>query len=414
MYKAHKIRIYPTPEQAASLGRAIGVARLAYNFAVSKWRGTAEGEKRPSANELSKLFNAEKKSLFSWMNEPSAQIFGKVTQWSIQQNFDKALQNCYSKRSKAPTFRSRSSSDTATVDNQAFKIKDKRLSFPNTPSIRMATPLRFENSKLVSCTISRSGKRWFAAVNVELVAAEQPPVHANPGSVIGVDLGLKTAVQLSTGEQYKFPVEALARKAKRLVRYSRSFARKCEAQRAQGQKLRSKRCLKVQEKIQHLHNDITNIRNDFWHKTTSDIASKFETVVIGDLNVKGMKALPTLGAKLQNVALGQFRPKLTYKILAASGKLIVADRWFASSKLCSECGEKNSSLKLGQSSWKCACGALHDRDLNAALNLRNLAVPVLPQVMGEVKTLESRKVEPRKRRSRDCEEVSTTERLIAA
>lgn len=190
----------------------------------------------------------------------------------------------------------------------------------------------------------------------------------------GVDLGVSALATLSTGETITGPKPHKALLG-RLQRLSRSLSRK--------QKGSANRA-KAKAKLARLHARIANIRMDALHKLTSDLTRRFHTIGIEDLNVRGMVKNRHLARSIADMGFFEFRRQLTYKAAMRGGQVVVADRWFASSKTCSACGHKLENLPLSARAWTCpSCGKTHDRDTNAAINLKHMAVSSTVSACGE-------------------------------
>jgi putative transposase len=229
----------------------------------------------------------------------------------------------------------------------------------------MRETLRF-SGKILSATISRTADQWFASITVD-TASNHLPRAENQG-VVGVDLGVSALATLSTGEKVAGakPHKALLSRLKRL---SRSLSRKVKG---------SANRHKAKHKLARLHAKIANIRQDSLHQLTTDLTRRFHTIGIEDLNVSGMVKNRHLSRAISDMGFFEFRRQLEYKAAMRGGVVVVADRFFASSKTCSACGEKAEKLPLSIRSWECStCGASHDRDVNAAINLANYASAAL-------------------------------------
>jgi len=189
-----------------------------------------------------------------------------------------------------------------------------------------------------------------------------------------VDLGVSALATLSTGETVEGPKPHKAL-LNRLRRLSRSLSRKQKGSNNRG---------KAKHKLARLHARIAHIRSDALHKLTTDLTRRFHTIGIEDLNVKGMVKNRHLARSIADMGFFEFRRQLDYKAAMRGGQVVVCDRWFASSKTCSNCGHKLDELALSARHWQCpACGMQHDRDINAALNLRNKAVSSTVSACGE-------------------------------
>ncbi|ACD84070.1 Transposon IS605 OrfB [Methylacidiphilum infernorum V4] len=249
--------------------------------------------------------------------------------------------------------------------------------------VAMAEALRFEG-KILGATVSRTADRWFVAIQVEVPDRIFHRRRTGDG-VVGLDFGVKAAATLSSGEAIDAP-RPLKAALRRLRIRSRRLSRKIEAAKVaagfapqarlpKGTKLPvSNNRRKSAATLARLHARVANVRADFTHKLTTRLCRKNQAVVIEDLHVKGMLANDRLARAISDVGLGMFREQIEYKARRYGTRLIIADRWYPSSRLCSVCGWKNEALTLKDRSWTCPeCGARHDRDFNAALNLKRLA-----------------------------------------
>jgi putative transposase len=223
----------------------------------------------------------------------------------------------------------------------------------------MREEVRFAG-RILSVTISRQADGWYASFAIEVV---YEPDSRSDDTVAGVDLGITALATLSDGSKVPAP-KPLRRYLQKLKRLSRSFSRKQRGSRNRA---------KAKTKLARLHRQIANIRADVLHKLTTSLTS-YRAIVIEDLNVTGMLANGNLSRAIADVGFFEFRRQLQYKAAMAGSRVLVADRWFPSSKLCSGCGAKNDALKLSDRIWTCAsCGTSHDRDVNAARNLARYA-----------------------------------------
>ena len=359
---AHKIELVLNDQERTYLSKAAGTARFSYNWALEAWKKQYEEchknpkMKKPTEASLRKQLNAIKREEFPWMLE----VTKCAPQMAIMQLGD-AFKNFFAGRAKYPQFRRKGVDDRFTLTNDQFRVVGSRLHIPHLKWIKMREELRFKG-KITSATLSRKADRWFVSINVELSDLSHLKTAENQG-VVGVDLGVLALATLSTGEVVEGPkpLKHLLRKVRRL---SKSLARK-----EKGSSNRQKAKIELAK----THAEIANIRKDALHKLTSDLTSRFHTIVIEDLNVSGMVKNRKLARAVADMGFYEFRRQLTYKAEMRGGEVIVADRFFPSSKLCSTCGDKLEELSLGVRKWTCSgCGTCHDRDVNAALNLKNL------------------------------------------
>jgi len=363
MYVAHRIRLDPNNVQATYLARAAGTARFAYNWALAEWQRQYEACKldpalpKPNEAALRRQLNAIKHEMFPWMLE----VTKNAPQMAIQQ-LGCAYKNFFEGRAGYPTFRRKGRDDRFTLTNDQFRVEAKRIRIPKLGWLRMCESLRFEG-KIVSASIVRSAGRWFASIVVDTSSSFLPPTE-NQG-VVGVDLGVSALATLSTGETFVGP-KALRSLLSRVKRLARSLSRKVKG---------SRNYTKAKIKLARLLARIADMRRDGLHKLTTSITRRFQTIGIKDLNVKGMLANHCLARSIADMAFGELRRQLEYKAAWCGGQVVVVNRWYPSSKTCSCCGHRLDVLGLQVRQWHCpTCGALHDRDVNAAINLRNMAV----------------------------------------
>jgi putative transposase len=364
MIRAHRIRLDPNNVQATCLARAVGVARFAYNWALDQWQQQYAAAKidpalpKPNETALRRQLNAIKRNDFPWMLE----VTKNAPQMAII-HLGQAFENFFAKRSRYPTFRCKGRDDHFTITTDQFKVEEKRIRIPKLGWVRMREPLRFAGH-IVSATISRHAGQWHASIAVDIPDDPQLPQAENQGAV-GVDLGINALATLSNGEKFAGP-KAMKTLLTRLRRLGRSLSRKVKG---------SSNRAKAKMKLARLHVRIADIRRNSQHQITTNITRRFATIVIEDLNVKGMLKNHRLARAIADMGFFEIRRQLTYKAARCGGTVVVADRWFASSKLCSACGFKVETLDLGARAWACpCCQEQHDRDINAAINLRNLAV----------------------------------------
>lgn len=374
MLIAHKIALDPNNAQATYMARAAGTARFAYNWALAEWKRQYDAWKadnslpKPSQAALRRQLNAIKREQFPWMLE----VTKNAPQMAIIQ-LGQAFQNFFAGRARYPQFRKKGVHDRFTLTNDQFDIDGSRIRIPNLGWVRMRETLRFAG-KIMSATVSRVADRWFVSIVVDTPDNSHLPKAESQGAV-GVDLGVSSLATLSTGEPPipgPKPHKALL---DRLHRLSRSLSRK-----AKGSANRRK----AKAKLAKLHARIASIRSDALHKLTTDLTRRFHTIGIENLNVRGMMRNRHLARSIADMGFFEFRRQLEYKAAMRGGKVVVADRFYASSKTCSSCGYKLEALPLALREWTCPeCGAIHDRDVNAAINLKNMAVSSTVSACGE-------------------------------
>ena len=387
MLTAHKIALNPNNAQATYFARASGTARFAYNWALAEWQRQYEAWKqddnlpKPSQAALRRQLNALKREQFPWMME----VTKNAPQMAIIQLGD-AFRNFWAGGANYPKFRKKGIHDRFSLSNDQFSVKDSRIRIPHLGWVRMRESLRFIG-KIMSATVSRVADKWFVSITVD---TEEPPErHAENQGAAGVDLGVSALATLSTGEKVVGPKphKALLKRQKRL---SRSLSRKHLAAKARmglsrGQPIPkgvrlpvSENAKKARAKLSRLHARIANIRQDALHKLTTDLTRRFHTIGIEDLSVRGMLKNHHLARSIADMSFFEFRRQLEYKAGRRRGLVVVADRWFPSTKTCSVCGTIQEKMPLAVRQWTCPdCGTTHDRDVNAARNLLALGLAAL-------------------------------------
>jgi putative transposase len=235
---------------------------------------------------------------------------------------------------------------------------------------KLARHVERGTARIRSATVSHRGGRWFVSFSVEITRNDLPT--AGPEAIVGVDLGVKSLAVLSTGEVIPNP-EHLEAAQRELRRLQRQASRRIRPDKRSGQKP-SQRWLQAQARIARLHTKVANARRDGLHKLTTRLAVRFGTIFIEDLNVSGMTRNRRLARRIAGAGMGEFRRQLGYKTTWRAGRLVVADRWYPSSKTCSNCGAVKAKLCLSERTYRCDhCGYTADRDHNAARNLASLA-----------------------------------------
>lgn len=374
MLMAHKICLHPNHCQATYFARAAGTARFAYNWALAQWQKQYDAWKldntqpKPSQAALRRELNAVKKDQFPWMLE----VTKNAPQMAIIQ-LGQAFQNFFAGRAKFPKFRKKGVHDRFSLSNDQFSVESSHIRIPHLGWVRIREALRF-TGKIMSATVSRVADKWFVSITVETVESPEPstPTKTENQGAVGVDLGVLALATLSTGQSIAGP-KAHKALLPRLQRLSRSLSRKVK-----GSENRQK------TKLARLHARIGNIRKDALHQLTTHLTRRFHTIGIEDLNVRGMVKNRHLSRAVSDMGFFEFRQQLQYKAMQRGGVVVVADRWYPSSKTCSHCGYKLAQLPLSVREWRCpSCDTPHDRDVNAAVNLRNMAVSSTVSVCAE-------------------------------
>jgi putative transposase len=379
--QAFRFALDPTPAQERALCSHAGAARFAWNWGLNACRERYDAEgKWWSGVDLHKLWNTAKKTdpALAWWGENSKCVYQEAFR-----DLDRALRDFIAsrkgtrkgKRLGFPKFKKRGRCrdsfrfSTGTMRCAGRTVTLPRLGTIGTHESTRKLTRRLENgtARILSATVSRTAQRWYVSFTVEVDRAV-PDRHARPGSTVGVDLGVKTLLTAvdDQGEVIGIPgPKALKAGLRKLRRLARAHSRK-----AKGSANRAK----ATRKLARHHARVAGVRADALHKATSELADRYETIVVEDLNVTGMLANRSLARAITDQGFGEARQMLEYKTGWNAGHLLVADRWFPSSKTCSGCGGRKPSLTLAERTFHCEhCGLVLDRDVNAAINLRDLA-----------------------------------------
>ena len=378
MNLTHKIEVDPNNKQKTYFKKACGVSRHAWNWGLNRWNELYEIKKNLPEDEkssinisgmsLKKEYNSIKRTEFPWACE--------VTKYASQQPFIQ-LQLAWNRffkpslKSNRPKFKKKNKSvDSFYIGGDQTRVKGKKIWIPSLGLVRLKENLRFEG-KINSATISRQADRWFASVQVSI--GESKIKKTSSRKKVGVDLGINKAVFLSDGTSIESP-KPLKKYLRKLARNQRRMARKVRVAKKDGIKLLERKNFKKQKlKVQKIHAKIGNIRKDSIHKITNYITSNFKEIAIEDLHTKGMLKNQRLSRAISDIGFGEIRRQLEYKSKLRGCEIFVVDRFYPSSKTCSNCKKVkgNGELKLSHRIFKCECGFEIDRDLNAATNLKN-------------------------------------------
>jgi putative transposase len=354
--RAFKYRFYPTPEQADELARTFGCVRLVYNKALEERTRayTLEGRRISYVESSARLTEWKRDGEFDFLWEVSS-----VPLQQALRHLQAAFANFFAKRAKYPTFKSRKRSRlSAEYTRSAFRWRDGRLTLA-----KMDAPLDIvwsralpEGAEPSTVTVSRDAAgRWFVSLLCEEKIAPLAPVE----TVVGVDAGLTALLTLSTGEKIVNPRHE-RRDRRRLARAQRALARTDK-----GSNNRARARLRVAR----VYARITDRRRDLLHKVSTRLVRENQVIAVEDLTVRNLVKNHSLARAISDAGWRDLRAMLEYKAAWYGRDLVVVDRWFPSSKLCSACGTIARSIPLGVREWTCACGAVHDRDVNAAKNI---------------------------------------------
>ncbi len=354
--RTHKVRIYPTKAQEITLHKSVGNARYAYNWGLEKWEEFHKSGEGCNAYKLAKLWTTERPE---WSKETS-----RKSQVRAFMHLEGAFKAFFRGQNKYPKFKSKSKSrKTFYVSNEEGKLyPNRRIQIPRAGRVKMAEDFRYPDSKIFSMTVSYESGCWYTYIRCELVE----DTRTTSTSVVGVDVGIKHWAVASDGTVCDSP-KSLKHYERQLKRKQRLLERK-----QKGSKRREKAKLAVQKAYQK----ITNIKLDTIHNFTSTIAKSHGIVVVEDLNIEDMKESDNKHIRrgVQNSAMCEHKLQLLYKC----NNYVKVDRYYPSSKTCSNCGNVKQDLTLSDRSYQChSCGFTIDRDLNASINLRNKGLEII-------------------------------------
>jgi putative transposase len=348
------------------LNRTFGCVRVVWNYFLAERHARYHNERKSTSyEETNKALTVLKKQTdFAFLNEVSS-----VPLQHVLRHQHSAFQAFFAKRCRYPRFKTRNSKQSVTYARNAFNWRDGQLTLAkmNAPihvvwSWPDVDPTALNPSTV---TVSRgSDGRWFVVLHVEV---HDPLPLPTTGRTVGVDLGLKDFAVLSTGERISHPKHMEQREA-RLKRYQRAFARK---QRGSCNRAKAKM------KVARYHAKVRDARRDFLHQESTRLVRSFERIAIEDLAVRNMVRNRRLAKSIGRTGWAEFRSLLTYKCERYGRELVVINRFYPSSKTCSNCGHLLSKLPLEVRHWRCPrCGTRHDRDVNAAKNLDAVGMAV--------------------------------------
>lgn len=411
--RAYKFALKPTTSQEQKLRQHTGGARFVYNYLIAQWRddlhtsteekehGVPEDELTPFAFKLSaydmiNYWNRTKRECAPWWPEVSKEIGNDAAHRaydSMKNWLDSKSGKRKGKRVGFPRFHKRGHHESCSFSTGVLRVNPDRHSV-TLP--RIGTIKTYENTRglqrkiakgtarIIRATISRGFNYWHVSFTV-YEKKYIPETHRNPGSVVGIDMGVGDHVIVAANphgdEVMRRGLPTTIADHEKRIRY---LQRKMSRKRCPDTRMKttpSNRWGRENNKVRKYHNTMTNVRHDFAAKVAHELARDYETVVIEDLNVRAMMTRGGAYKRGLNRAIAQasfadLRRRITYKTRWSGGTTIVADRWFPSSKTCSRCGEVKSKLSLSEREYMCyRCGVVVDRDLNAATNLAKLAVP---------------------------------------
>lgn len=363
--RAYRYRFYPTPGQADELNRTFGCVRKVYNLALNERTvGWYQEQRRVTYVQTSAM-------LTEWKRQDGLAFLNEVSSVPLQQtlrHLQTAFTGFFDKRARYPRFKSRKHSrGSAEYTRSGFRWRDGQLTLAKMTeplSIQWSRPLP-DDADPSTVTVSRDpAGRWHVSLLVDTVIEPLPAAD----TVVGIDAGLASLLTLSTGEKITNPRHE-RKDRERLAKAQHRMARKQKG---------SKNRAKARQKVGRVHARITDRRRDHLHKVTTRLIRENQAVIIEDLAVRNMVRNHSLARAISDAAWSDLRSMLEYKAQWYGRDLVVVNRWYPSSKVCSSCGHTASVMPLKVRYWTCShCGTPHDRDVNAARNIRAEGLSVL-------------------------------------
>jgi putative transposase len=360
MYKAYKYRIYPTSEQETLLAKSFGCARWFWNYALNlcqeTYKNTGKGLTR---GYIQGLLPALKKE-YEWLSEPYSQCLQVVAL-----NLSTAYKNFFDKRAMLPKFKSKHGRQSISYP-QNVKFDGDKINLPKIGLVHCQRHRDFEGA-IKTVTVSRNpdGKHF---VSVLVDDGKANPELVPVDKAIGIDVGLTHFAITSDGSKFDNP--------RFFIKHQRNLKRK--QQKLSKKKKGSQNRKKARLAVAKVHSKIARCREDFLHKLSRKIVNENQVIAVENLNIKGMVKNHNLAKAISDVGWCMFCTMLKYKAESEGRQYIEIDRWFPSSKTCHVCLNRVDNLSLDVRAWTCKhCGTHHDRDVNAAINIRDEALRII-------------------------------------
>ena len=375
------LRVYPTEDQAVLINKTVGCARLVFNkYLDARQTFYKENKKTLSVNKF------KKEVLVPMKASEEFGFLAEVDKFALEfacESVEDAYARFFKKQNLYPSFKSKRTakkSYTTKMTNNNIEILGKsHIKLPKLGKVSMAKVKSKRNKtifkkikdgdvRILKATISQKGSKYYVSLALEEVVPLVKPLDVcavDTEKVVGVDLGLKTFAVTHNGSKTEFIDKAnyIKDSERKLAKLQRRLSKK---------QVDSQNFKKAKQKVADLQGHIANQRKDFAHKLSTQLANENQVVVLETLNIKGMVKNKRLSKVISDAGWYQFQTFLKYKLEWQGKHLVQIDRWYASSKFCSDCGEKHIALSLSDREWVCShCGAVHERDENAAINIRN-------------------------------------------
>lgn len=365
MILSKKVRLKPTPEQESKLWQSVGTARYIYNYTLVKQEENYKnGGKFISDNDIRKELTILKQTELPWLNEVS----NNVTKQAVKDACN-AYKRYFKKQAGKPKFKSRRKSKPSFYnDCYKLKVKIKQVLLEKVGWIETSEQIPMD-TKYSNPRVSFDGKYWYISVGVET----KPPKTILTNESVGIDVGIKDLAICSNGVTIPNinKTKAVKKLEKRLRRLQRKVSNKYQLNKEGRTFVKTSNIIKLERDIRLLHRKLSNIRNNHIHQATTKIVkTKPSRVVMETLNIQGMMKNKHLSKAIASQGLYELKRQMQYKCEFYGIEFVEADRFYPSSKLCSECGHKKPNLKLSERTYTCEeCGVILDRDYNASVNL---------------------------------------------
>ena len=365
MEKAFKYKIYPNKKQQELIQKTFGCTRFVYNhFLDIRIKEYEDNKKSVSYNDTSKMLTSLKKEL-EWLKEPDKDSLQKSLK-----DLDMAYQKFFKEHSGFPKFKSkkdRHKSYRTSCTNNNIQFCDKHIKLPKLGMIKIRDK-QIPQGRILNATISQepNGHYYCSLCCTDVILPQYQQTNKN----VGIDLGICDFAIFSDGIKIENP-RFFEKSEDKLAKLQRELSRKT---------IGGSNWNKARIKVANLQKHISNQRQDFLHKLTTEIVKSFDTICIEDLDVKSMKETDskTRNKRVGDVSWSEFRKQLTYKCSWYGKQLSVVDRYYPSSQICHICGERDGKKSEDIRKWICPhCGALHDRDVNASINILNEGLKIL-------------------------------------
>lgn len=366
MIKTYKYKLKPTVKQQKLLMQTFGCVRFIYNWGLQmKMQAYKEEKKTLTSIDLAKtLTSLKKETEYKWLNTCAAEAL----QQSLR-HLDNAYTSFFKAKKGFPKFKSKHySKRSASFMNATINFDTWLTRIPRIGKVKTYKNRTFDHSKVkvgtATVSMDSCGEFWLTILTDDFI--DNPPrAKVDNGNAVGIDLGIKDFATLSDGTKIPNP-KFLERSARRLKKLQRKFSK---AQKG------SKNRERLRLKIARLHRLIANRRNDFLHKLSTKLVKQYDTICMENLNIEGMLKNHKLARAISSVAWTEFVRQLSYKCAWHGKNLVFIGRFEPSSKTCSVCGHIYNELTLSERTWTCSnCGTVHDRDINAAINVKHLGL----------------------------------------